>query len=166
MYKKAWCTCKDVVLLKKPIVFLTFSLPSASLDLKVPNNSIADNIGFTNCYIIRLINHNGSADLHTSIHPRLYMTTKFSDFSEKLSANMLFYSGRDMDVNIDVTIGIKFCQPCSSQFALFKKKNVLIIFLPMELWYYIYISIMLSIFFFFLLQVKHTQKRKKITQNE
>ena len=28
---------KSVVLLIKPIVFLTFSLPSASLDLKVPN---------------------------------------------------------------------------------------------------------------------------------
>ena len=38
MYKKAWCTCKVVVLLIKPIVFLTFSLPSASLDLKVPTN--------------------------------------------------------------------------------------------------------------------------------
>ena len=37
MYKKAWCTCKVVVLLIKPIVFLTFSLPSASLDLKVPS---------------------------------------------------------------------------------------------------------------------------------
>ena len=36
MYKKAWCTCKIVVLLIKPIVYLTFSLPSASLDLKVP----------------------------------------------------------------------------------------------------------------------------------
>ena len=30
------CTCEVVVLLIKPIVFLTFSLPSASLDLKVP----------------------------------------------------------------------------------------------------------------------------------
>ena len=36
MYKKSWCTCKVVVLLIKTIVFLTFSLPSASLDLKVP----------------------------------------------------------------------------------------------------------------------------------
>ena len=36
MYKKAWCTCEVVVLLIKPIVFLTFSLPSASLDLKDP----------------------------------------------------------------------------------------------------------------------------------
>ena len=36
MYKKAWCTCNVVVLLIKPIVFLTFSLLSASLDLKVP----------------------------------------------------------------------------------------------------------------------------------
>ena len=36
MYKKAWCTCKVVVLLMKPIVFLTISLPSASLDLEVP----------------------------------------------------------------------------------------------------------------------------------
>ena len=61
--------------------FFTFSLPSASLDLKVPNNSFADNIGLTNSYIIRLINHNGSADLRTSIHPRLYMTAKFSDIS-------------------------------------------------------------------------------------
>ena len=37
MYKKAWCTCKVLVLLIKPIVFLMFSLPSPSLDLKVPN---------------------------------------------------------------------------------------------------------------------------------
>ena len=36
MYKKVWCTCEVVVLLIKPIVFLTFSLSSASLDLKVP----------------------------------------------------------------------------------------------------------------------------------
>ena len=33
MYKKAWCTCKVVVLLNKPITFLTFSLPSL---LKLP----------------------------------------------------------------------------------------------------------------------------------
>ena len=37
MNKKVCCTCEVVVLLIKPIVFLTFSLPSASLDLKVPN---------------------------------------------------------------------------------------------------------------------------------
>ena len=35
-----WCTCEVVVLLIKPIVFLTFSLSSASLDLKVPNDTI------------------------------------------------------------------------------------------------------------------------------
>ena len=40
MYK---CTCKVVVLLIKPLVFLTFSLPSASLDLKVPINHNDDN---------------------------------------------------------------------------------------------------------------------------
>ena len=39
MYKKVWCTCKVVVLLIKPIVFLMFSLLSASLDLKVPNKA-------------------------------------------------------------------------------------------------------------------------------
>ena len=33
MYKKACCTCKVVVLLVKPMVYLTFSLPFASLDL-------------------------------------------------------------------------------------------------------------------------------------
>ena len=44
------CTCKVVVLLIKSIVlfclfffFLTFSLPSASLDLKVPNDSTVNN---------------------------------------------------------------------------------------------------------------------------
>ena len=36
MYKKAWCTFKIVVLVIKPIAFLTFSLPSLSSDLKVP----------------------------------------------------------------------------------------------------------------------------------
>ena len=38
MYKKVWCTWEVVVLLIKPIVFLTFSMSSASLDLKVPFN--------------------------------------------------------------------------------------------------------------------------------
>ena len=36
MYNKAWCTCKIVVLVIKPIAFLTFSLPKPSSDLKVP----------------------------------------------------------------------------------------------------------------------------------
>ena len=36
MYKKACCTCKLVVLLNNPIVFLTFSLPSPSSFLKLP----------------------------------------------------------------------------------------------------------------------------------
>ena len=40
--KKASCTCKVVVLLIKPFVFLTFSLPSASLDLKVPSDDSDD----------------------------------------------------------------------------------------------------------------------------
>ena len=39
MYKKAWCMCKVIILQIKPIVFLTFSLPSASLDLKVPTDT-------------------------------------------------------------------------------------------------------------------------------
>ena len=37
MYKKAWCTCKLVVLRNKPIAFLTSSLPSPSSLLKLPN---------------------------------------------------------------------------------------------------------------------------------
>ena len=36
MYKKAWWTCKVVVLLIKPIAFLMFSLPSPSSLLKLP----------------------------------------------------------------------------------------------------------------------------------
>ena len=36
MYKKAWCTCKVVVLRNKPIAFLTFSLPSPLSLLKLP----------------------------------------------------------------------------------------------------------------------------------
>ena len=36
MYKKAWCTCKIVVLVIKPIAFMAFPLPSPSSDLKVP----------------------------------------------------------------------------------------------------------------------------------
>ena len=39
MYKKAWCTCKIVVLLIKPTAFVAFPLPSSSSDLKVPNFS-------------------------------------------------------------------------------------------------------------------------------
>ena len=37
MYKKACSTCTLVVLLNNPIVFLTFSLPSPSSLLKLPN---------------------------------------------------------------------------------------------------------------------------------
>ena len=36
MYKKAWCTCRVVVLLIKPIAFLMFSLPSPSSWPKLP----------------------------------------------------------------------------------------------------------------------------------
>ena len=36
MYKEAWCTCKIVVLLIKPIDFVEFPLPLPSSDLKVP----------------------------------------------------------------------------------------------------------------------------------
>ena len=35
MYRKAWCTCKPVVLLYKPIAVLTVSLPSPSSLLKL-----------------------------------------------------------------------------------------------------------------------------------
>ena len=42
MNKKVCCTCEVVVLLIKPIVFLTFSLSSASLDLKLPIVIIVD----------------------------------------------------------------------------------------------------------------------------
>ena len=38
--KKAWCRCKVVVLLIKPIAFLPFSLPSASSLLKLPKAKI------------------------------------------------------------------------------------------------------------------------------
>ena len=38
MYKKERCTCEVVVLLIEPIVFMTFSMSSASLDLKVTTN--------------------------------------------------------------------------------------------------------------------------------
>ena len=36
MYKKAWCTCKVVVLRNKPIAFLTSWLPSPTSLLKLP----------------------------------------------------------------------------------------------------------------------------------
>ena len=44
MYKKASCTCKVVVLLNKAIAFLTFSLPSTWLLLKLPNPSSATHL--------------------------------------------------------------------------------------------------------------------------
>ena len=37
MYRKAWCTCKPVVLLNKRIAVLTVSLPSPSSLLELPN---------------------------------------------------------------------------------------------------------------------------------
>ena len=40
MYKKTWCTSKMVVLVVKPVVFVTFSLWSPSSDLEVPNRDL------------------------------------------------------------------------------------------------------------------------------
>ena len=40
MNEKVCCTCEVVVLLIKPIVFLTFSLSSASLHLKVSKSNV------------------------------------------------------------------------------------------------------------------------------
>ena len=40
MHKKVCCTCRDVVLLIKPIAFLKFSLPSPSSLLKLPYISL------------------------------------------------------------------------------------------------------------------------------
>ena len=40
MYKKTWCTWKMVVLVVKPVVFVTFSLWSPSSDLEVPNRDL------------------------------------------------------------------------------------------------------------------------------
>ena len=51
MYKKAWCTCKVVVLLIKPIVFFTFLLLFASLDLKVPNDFGATSVTKRSCCV-------------------------------------------------------------------------------------------------------------------
>ena len=48
MYKKAGCTCKVVVLLINLlffVFFLTLSLPSASLDLKVPISELTKQDG-------------------------------------------------------------------------------------------------------------------------
>ena len=45
MYRKAWCTCKPVVLLNKPIAVLTVLLPSPSSLLKLPNKlKVSDTI--------------------------------------------------------------------------------------------------------------------------
>ena len=40
MYKKAWCTCKGCCFAYK--AYLKFSLPPASLDLKVPRYVVKD----------------------------------------------------------------------------------------------------------------------------
>ena len=42
MYRKAWCTCKPVVFLNKPIAVLTVSLPSPPSLLKLPNGGSED----------------------------------------------------------------------------------------------------------------------------
>ena len=52
MYKKAWCTCKVVVLLIKPIVFLPFSLPSASSLLKLPIDTI---FSYENLHVVQVV---------------------------------------------------------------------------------------------------------------
>ena len=50
--KKVWCTCEVVVLLIKPIVFFTFSLPSASLDLKVATEALTRSAVEAKCMLI------------------------------------------------------------------------------------------------------------------
>ena len=52
--KKAWCTYKVVVLLIKPIVFSTFSLPSALLDLKVPIVTLSETPSQIACFLLSM----------------------------------------------------------------------------------------------------------------
>ena len=54
MYKKAWCTCKLVVLRNRPIAFLASSLPSPSSLLKLPNNT-RSRLGWIICALSRCL---------------------------------------------------------------------------------------------------------------
>ena len=71
MYKKAWCMYKVVVFLIKPIAFATFSLPSPSSLLKLPNVCgevfEEDNITSITTYTRKFINHPGAKPLRDSI---------------------------------------------------------------------------------------------------
>ena len=55
MYKKAWCTCKIVVLVIQPIALVEFPLPSPSSDVKVPNNSSSALSTFIWCLSVNII---------------------------------------------------------------------------------------------------------------
>ena len=63
MYKKAWCTCKIVVLLIKPIAFVAFPLPSPSSDLKVPYITTAPPPNLT-----RLLHNTASYAGYATVH--------------------------------------------------------------------------------------------------
>ena len=67
MYKKAWCTCKVVVLLIQPIVLLTFSLPSASLDLKVPKKDDGETAKKQQVYTVKLQWHGAYRPINAEI---------------------------------------------------------------------------------------------------
>ena len=55
MYKKAWCTCKIVVLVIKPIAFVEFPFPSPSSDLKVPTVWLAIDFFFRDTTMAKIL---------------------------------------------------------------------------------------------------------------
>ena len=55
MNKKAWCTCRVVVLPNKPIAVLTSSLPSPSSLLKLPNHSYDYRLNWLHLVLLPLL---------------------------------------------------------------------------------------------------------------
>ena len=73
MYRKAWCTCKPVVFLNKPIAVLTVSLPSPPSLLKLPSISVFTAGMPAKLTRVRLRRHAGGKDLRCFLSRRRYV---------------------------------------------------------------------------------------------
>ena len=93
MYKQAWCTCKVVDLLIKPIAFLTFSLPSSLLHLKVPNSRTqAINKG------------RGTSEVSLVIKKQQSIKLRPTDYKSSYAARLLFKTATSSKKSLRLTI--------------------------------------------------------------
>ena len=118
MYKKAWCTCKLVVLRNKASAFLTFYLPSQSSLLKLPINLAKTCSRMTTATTFSRQNNAGSRASTTYYWENLVLTVVLRVLESKgqVGCNHFTILSRSGFVPL---LSFRFCTPVSmGQYAM------------------------------------------------